>query len=66
MARHEQCQKLGESHNADLTTPQGVTYQTFIDKHVQHNTIPPKGGRAGNKIIVTVCFKMTRCGIAEL
>ena len=25
MGRHKQCQKLGRSHNADLTAPQGVT-----------------------------------------
>ena len=34
MARHKQCQKLGESRNADLTAPQGVAPQTLLI----HNT----------------------------
>ena len=34
MARHKQCQKLGENRNADLTAAQGVTPQTFLI----HNT----------------------------
>ena len=32
MARHKQFKKLGGSCNAVLTAPQGVTYQTFIQK----------------------------------
>ena len=39
MARHKQCQqKLGESRNTDLTAPQGVTRQTFIDTYVGSTT----------------------------
>ena len=55
MARHKIFQKLGVSHNADLITPQGVTCQTFID--TKHNTTPPKGGRVGKNITITVCFR---------
>ena len=55
MARHKQLQKLGGSHNADLIAPQGVTCQTFID--TKHNTTPLKGGRVGEKITITVCFR---------
>ena len=58
MARHKLFKKLGGSCNADLTAPQGVTCQTFID--TKHNTTPPKGGReggrVGKKITITVCF----------
>ena len=34
MARHKQCQKLGENRNADTTVAQGVTPQTLLI----HNT----------------------------
>ena len=43
MARHKQCQNLGGSRNADLTTPHGVTRQTFIDI-TQHNSSKGREG----------------------
>ena len=58
MERHKQCQqKIGESHNADLTAPQGVTRQTFIDIHTctcvaQHKSSKGREGGEQNKIIV--------------
>ena len=43
MARHKQRQKLGGSHNPDLTTPQGVTPQTLLI-HDTKKLLQRKGG----------------------
>ena len=55
--RHKQCQKLGGSRYADLTTPQGVTQ--FIEiKQIPSNPYP-EGGSVGklNKF-VTKCTRL--------
>ena len=53
MARHKQCQSLGESRYADLTEPQGVT-----PVYWQTTNKSPSPREGGWEILKLNCYKL--------